>query len=243
MKKILISFGGKPQRRDIKTDRHYISYGLIRDYSAEVRRLFKSAEPFYLDGCWEYSDEWLKQSAYWQTDARRVLEEDSFGWAFKSICIYDALSMVGKGDGILWVDSNDLLISHPDPIFTFAQQHHIYSHDHYPNYYRNRDWTQRDMFVRMGCDTERYWDTPQLQVNIMAFYKDDFTMAFVEEWVKYSTDYETMIQNIYPNLEGFREHRHEQSVFSILRVKHDLLCARGYPFTIAQEEMGINVKQ
>lgn len=239
MKKILISFGGKP----VGNNRHLLEFGIVRDYSAEVKRLLKSGEKYNFDDYWgEYDNEWLKNSKYWETDAIRVFKEPSFGWAFKSICIYDALNRVEDGDVILYIDSNDILINDPQPIIDFAIRYGIYSHDHTPTYYSNGDWTQRDMFIRMGCDEERYWNAPQIQVNIMAFCKNDFVMNFVGEWVKYSTDYETMIQNIYPNLPGFKEHRHEQSVFSILREKYKLVTTRGYPYTVAREEMGINAK-
>lgn len=215
---------------------------MIRDYSAEVKRLFQTALP-YFDGFWEYSPDWLKKSAFWQTEAKKVLEEDSFGWAFKSICIYDALSMLQDGDIVLWIDSNDILIDNPQPIFDFAEEYGIYSHDHYPTYYPNSNWTQKDMFVGMNCDEEKYWRTPQLQVNIMAFCKNDFVFGFVSEWVKYSTDYDTMIQNILPNMPGFQDHRHEQSIFTILMRKYDVPITRGYPYSIAHEELGIDARK
>jgi hypothetical protein len=237
MKKIIISFGGKP----VGNNRHLTMLGIHRDYSAEVKRLFKSAEPFGFDGYWEYNNDWLKNSAYWQTDAKKVLTEPSFGWAFKPICIYDALSMVDDGDVVVWVDSNDMLIAPVDKMINFATTYGIYCHDHFPTYYLCENWTQKDMFVRMGCDEEKYWKAPQIQVNIMAFCKNERTMAIAEEWVRHAIDYETIIQNVLPNHNGFKEHRHEQSIFSLLVVKHNLFCARGYPYEIAKEEDGINI--
>jgi len=242
MKKIIISFGGVIKEEDIAKDRHFTSYGIIRNYSAEVRRLFKIAERYEFDGYWEYDANWLFKFP-WSENTLIVLREPSFGWAFKSISIYDALTMMDDGDCVLWMDSNDILISDPQPLLDFAKKYGIYSHDHTPTYYANKFWTQRDMFINMGCDEEQYWDAPQIQVNIMAFCKSPEILNFVGEWVKYSTDYETMIQNIHSNLMGFQEHRHEQSVFSILRQKYQLSTTKGYPGGIAKEEMGIDVRR
>jgi len=241
VKKILISFSGRIKEEEITTNQHYISYGIIRDYDKEVVRLFKSAEKYNLDGCWGYTADWL-MNLPWSENTLKVLSRPSYGWAFKSICVYDALSMVDEGDQVLWVDSNDILTNDPQILFDFSQEHGIYSHDHTPGFHATKFWTHRDMFINMGCDEEKYWEIPQLQVNIMAFCKSPRVMEFVGEWVNHSTTYETMIQNIQPNLMGFREHRHEQSVFTILMTKYNIPTTKGYPYMVAHEEMGINLE-
>jgi len=234
MKKILVSFGGK----QLGKNRHNFSYNIIRNYSAEVKRLFESAKS-YFDGFWEYDNDWIYNSAYYQTDARKVLDCTSFGWAFKPISIFDALSMTDDGDIVMWVDSNDLIIDDPQPVFDLLSQCGIFCHDHYPQIYPCYQWTQTDMFIGMDCNEEKYWNAPQMQVNIMAFSKNSFTMHFIEEWVKYAIDYDIMIQNNVKNMGGFVQHRHEQSIFSILREKYELPFCMGYPYGVAKEEMGI----
>jgi hypothetical protein len=236
LKKIIISFGGFEQGKN----RHNTSFNIHRDYSAEVKRLFKSSE-HYFDECWEYNNDWIHASPYWNSPARKVLEEPSFGWAFKSICILDALRTIEENDIVVWMDSNDLMVANPKKMFDFCQFYDIYCHDHFPAMYPTALWCNKDTFVRMGCDEPKYWLVPQIQVNIMAFCKRERTMRIIEEWAQHSTDYETMIQNIMPNPPGFCEHRHEQAVFSILTVKHNIYCAKGYPYEIAREENGISI--
>ena len=238
MKKIIIGFGGTERGKN----RHNESYGIHRDYTAEVKRLFKSAEQYGFDGFWEYNNDWIYNSHYWQTDARKVLEEPSFGWAFKPIVIYDALSMMNNGDCLLWVDSNDVVVGDPQILFDYAKNNNgIFCHDHSPTYYPNGNWTHRDMFVGMGLNTPPYHDAPQMQVNILAFCKENFCMDFVKKWVSYAIDWDVMIGNTRQNLPGFIDHRHEQSIFSILRAYHGLNYWKGYPYMVAKEEMGINV--
>ena len=233
MKKTLVSFGGS----EVGENRHNYAYNLHRNYTAEVQRLFRSGAP-YFDNFWMYDNNWLLNSPYFQTDAKRVLSCHSFGWAFKSISIHDALSMVDNDDIVMWVDSNDLIVGDPQPIFDSLYQCGIFCHDHSPTYYRTARWTHKDMFVSMGCDEKRYWDTPQIQVNWLAFQKNTFVMNFVEEWVKCSIDYDVMIKNELRNDVDFVQHRHEQSIFSILREKYSLPYYKGYP-KMFHEEMGI----
>lgn len=237
MNKYITSFGGK----EFGINRHLLSFGLHRNYTAEVERLFDSAKPYELLPLF-YDDDWLLSKSQWanNNNAQKVFSCPSRGWAFKSCVILDALSKMNDGDYLLWVDSNDVLIANPQPIFEFCDQHNVYFHDHWPVYYKNSDWTNRDMFVGMSCDEVKYHNAPQIQVNIMGFKKNEFVISFVEEWAKYSTDYDVMIKNEMLNYPGYREHRHEQSIVSILREKYNMPYAQGYPYGIAREEMGIS---
>ncbi len=74
----------------------------------------------------------------------------------------------------------------------------------------------------MGCDEDRYWNSLQMQCNIIGLKKTPKVEAFVLEWHRSALTYKIMFgENKYPNFEGFKEHRHDQSIFSILREKYD----------------------
>jgi hypothetical protein len=164
-----------------------------------------------------------------------VLDEPSFGWAFKPIVIFDALNMMDNEDFLLWVDSNDILINNPQALFDRAKMHNIYLHNHFPANYKNSQWTTKNMFVKMNADTEKYWNAPHIQVNIMAFCKTQLTMSFVSEWVSNAIDYDVIIRNDMQNLPNFIDHRHEQSICSILAEKYNVPLFFGYPHEVAQE--------
>lgn len=223
--KVITSFGGVG-RGD---NRH----GYVRDYTKEVERLFSTARP-YVDSTLFYDDKWLMESEYHTPATERILAQPGFGWMFKPAVIRDALSKLSPGDFLLWVDSNDIVVKDPAPLFNMAAERHIFLHDHTPTLNPNKEWTHRDMFVRMGCDEAKYWDAGQVQVNVMVFHKVDFTVAFVDEWVRHATDYDTMVANVMPNLPGFQDHRFEQSICSILAVKHGLQPYPGYPDVVDQ---------
>ena len=79
----------------------------------------------------------------------------------------------------------------------------------------------------MGCDEARFWIEPQVQVNLLAFVVRDDAVDFVHMWLEWCCDPKAMTdqENVcgLPNLEGFKEHRWQQSIFSLLRQ------ARGIP--------------
>lgn len=234
-KKYLITFGGTEQGKN----RHNESYGIHRDYSAEAQRLFSSANGFGFESFFVYDNGWIPTTEEYKRDSR-VFLEPSFGWAFKPLAIWYALQEIENRDVLLWVDSNHVFINNPQRIIDFAITNSIYSHDHYPTLYMNGCWTNRDMLMAMGCDSPGFWQSPQMQVNVMAFYKEDFTMKFVEQWKNYACNYEVMIENKEENLDCFKEHRHEQSIFSLLVRKCGLKWEFGAPENVIREEMGIN---
>jgi len=75
----------------------------------------------------------------------------------------------------------------------------------------------------------------------LAIYKDEISSKFVDDWLKYAIDWDTMVKNDLPNSPDYIEPRFEQSIASILRVKYDIPVFQGYPYFIAKEENGINV--
>jgi len=234
MKKYIVSFGGLERGKN----RHNESYGIHRDYTSEVHRLFESAKP-YFDDCFYYDNDWFENSSYCKNNPW-VLKEDSYGWCFKPIVIQDALNKIEDKDVLMWCDSNHVIMANPRSLIDIATTNNIFCHEHHNIVYYNKNFTHKDMFVKMNCDESRYWDAPQMQVNIMVFYRTDFTINFVQEWVNFAVDYDTMIKNEMENLPRFDDHRHEQSIFSILREKYNLPYYL-YPFHIVHERDGIHL--
>jgi hypothetical protein len=233
MKKYLVSFGGSEQGKN----RHNESFGIHRNYTAEVERLFNSAKG-QVDSCIAYDNDWLIKSEYYKK-YKQVLDCPSFGWLFKPISVLHTMNSIQDQDIILWLDSNDIVIGDLSPIFKFATTHGFYFHDHHPAVYHMADWAHRDMFIGMGCDEPRYWTTIELQVNVFAIQKTKNSMRFVRDWVEYGGDYHIMIANKHENLRGFIAHRHEQALASILKEKYKIPYAIGYPDSITKELPGI----
>jgi hypothetical protein len=218
MRKILQAMGGTESGWSRHNDE-----GVFRDYTAEADRLVESAIPYGLDYI-VYDNDYIKNLPYYENH-KDVLDRVSFGFCYKPICFDETLKQIEYDDIVLMTDSNHIIAKDPQIFFDIANQHGMYIRDHLWIEYPNKFWTRRDMFVNMGCDEERYWDSLQMQCNIIAICKTPKTMEFVKEWLDKSLNYDIMFgNNQYPNFEGFREHRHDQSLFSILREKY------GFPY-------------
>lgn len=195
--------------------------GIYRDYTAEANRLKESASAHGLETI-IYGHDFILGKEFYPKYAK-VLDKVSFGFAFKSMCLYDALhNKVKNGDIVFFLDSNHVVVNPDEPI-KIAQTYGCYLHDHIWVYYPNKDWTRRDTFVNMGCDEEKYWEAPQLQANTIGFVRNTKNLEFTKEFRECSLNYDIMFgNNEYPNFDSLNQHRHDQSIFSILAVKYNM---------------------
>lgn len=124
--------------------------------------------------------------------------------------------------GSHFIDSIDKLIKVMErdktPIVTFRQNHLAYI------------WTKRDMFLLMGADTPKFTHTGQRVGGWFLFKKDDFNRKFFKECLEYACDPRILTdipnQLGQPNYPGFRDHRHDESLISIMSKKYDLFPYR-----------------
>lgn len=86
--------------------------------------------------------------------------------------------------------------------------------------------TKRDAFVLTGCDEAKYTDTPQSIGGYFVCKKAPEVEAFLDEVLQYAQDIRIISDkpNVmgFPNYTEFTDHRHDQSVISLMSKKHGL---------------------
>src|SRR5262249_8773855 len=92
--------------------------------------------------------------------------------------------------------------------------------------FTNSKWTKRDCFHYMDADRQPYLDQPQILSGYIICGKNRYTMDFFAEWLRYAKD-ERILTDMrnqcgLPNYPGFVEHRHDQSILSLLARKEDI---------------------
>lgn len=89
-----------------------------------------------------------------------------------------------------------------------------------------KEYTKRDAFVLMDCDSIRYTDTFQTLGGYIILKRTERSERLVAEWLKYAQD-ERIVTDIpnqmgLPNYEGFVENRHDQTILSLLCKKYGI---------------------
>lgn len=155
-------------------------------------------------------------------------------WIWKPHLISEALAQAAEGDFVIYADAGSsiapqhaarlddylaMIAQHPSGMLAFEVTH------------TNRPYTKMDLFEAMKAS--QFMDSLSKFAGIVLFRKCPASVAFVEEWARWSSDYHLVSNSPsrLPNDAAFIEHRHDQSIFSIL-------CAQRNVLTIPDETFG-----
>jgi hypothetical protein len=197
-----------------------------RNFYASQARLNASAMKFGIDQVFSYQEKDIIGTEFYKKNQEILNQPKGAGfWIWKPYIILDVLSKIKENDIVVYSDSGIEIIGHLDPLFELCHKQGgillFQTHVHL-----NRTWTKRDCFVLMGCDSSEYWEAQQLMGGFSIFMKNERSIKFVEEWLYYCCNkfIITDIPNVcgLENLPDFLDHRHDQSVLSILDVKHNI---------------------
>lgn len=150
-------------------------------------------------------------------------------WLWKPYCILKALESAADGDLVMYTDSASHFIASAESLLVLPEQS---GQDIIPFALEHPEahWTKRDAFVMMDCDDRGFEALPQRLASFMVARKSAKSIAFFQEYLHHCSNPQilTDLENIcgLPNYPGFRDHRHDQSIFSLLTKKHDLQVFR-----------------
>jgi tetratricopeptide (TPR) repeat protein len=148
-------------------------------------------------------------------------------WLWKPFIILQALLAADEGDWIWYHDAGLTIDADVSPIVDWADAFNdgLMPGIHLPCY-TSKDWTKRDCYALMGCDEERYWNHCLIQPGWSFWRKSERSIRIVTEWLSHATDPRILTDwpNTcgLPNRPGFIDHRHDQSVFTVLFAKLEL---------------------
>lgn len=157
---------------------------------------------------------------------KKILDQKRGGgfWLWKPFFIYEELKKLKNDDIIIYIDCGDV----------FVDGFYQYINEHFKNndflliegYFKNYQYTKKDCFVMMKCDSDYYWSSSQLEAGVCGFKKTEKTMKFLEEWLYFCLNENilTDLPNIcgLKNLNGFIDHRHDQSILTNLCLKYNI---------------------
>jgi len=151
-------------------------------------------------------------------------------WMWKSAILEQTFNIANDNDIILYIDSGNQIVSNLDYIISVCNQKEVVLFDNRDGNphgipHINQDWTKRDCFTLMDCDEEKYYKAPQIDASYLFFKKTSFTQSLIKEFKTFSEN-ENIISDLpnitKPNLSTFSDHRHDQSIMSLLAAKHNI---------------------
>jgi hypothetical protein len=145
-------------------------------------------------------------------------------WLWKPYIILDMLNKINDGDYLIYMDSGCKLLESPNQYLDMINSKGILA---FSMVQKTSKWTKGDCFFKIndGEDKYKYADTNQVQGTYIFFKKCLYAVDFVKKWLEYCS-MENIITDLpnkkLENLPDFIEHRHDQSIFSLLAYKSDI---------------------
>ena len=172
-----------------------------------------------------YNRDWLVTTQFYE-DNKKILDQPRGAgyWLWKPYIILENLKNLKEDEILVYMDVGDK----PNPgiadyVKEWLEEKDILLTTGGNN---NRVYTKRDALVLMGCDEPKYWDATQVEAGFIALKKKEANFKLVEEWLSWCKD-ERVITDLenqcgLPNFKSFIDHRHDQSVLSILKEKYNI---------------------
>jgi hypothetical protein len=182
--------------------------------------LAETAAP-YFDVVRQFTQDDLP-AAFRQRYREHLRYRRGFGfWVWKPWLILRELMEGNDGDVVMYLDSQYLFVADPAPLWDCCERvgGALTFHQRAVGW-TNRQWTKRDMYIRLACDRPEYWDAVQLNCGQYVFRVGRQAVRFAAEWLASMSDLNVIDDTpstLGPELPGKKkDHRHDQSVASLV---------------------------
>ncbi|MGP9803368.1 hypothetical protein [Paracoccus sp. NSM] len=170
----------------------------------------------------------LRQTPFWEEN-RFILEQPRGAgyWLWKPWIILQKLRECGPDDIVIYNDAGryEKGAFRQFPAFPHAAVElcamtpNRFIHGFIGAWQVQGDYTKRDAFILMGADTDEMRRAAQVCAGPLLFMPSDASFAFLEKWVEFCRDPRVLTDQpdeLAPTHPQFLDHRHDQSVGSIL---------------------------
>jgi hypothetical protein len=204
------------------------------DFYRSQKRLNRSALKFGIDQCLSFRFKDLRKTEFYRKNKRILSQKRGAGyWLWKPYIILDTLANAQEGDIVIYNDSGAEFIDDLQPLIDICESRgglmffQVHNQDITDGgRHINRKWIKRDCFVLMGADTEEYYNGGQVAGSPQLYVRNKKNIEFLKELLAYCEDPRILTDkpNVcgLDNLPGFLDHRHDQSILSILAKKYDI---------------------
>jgi hypothetical protein len=204
---------------------YFLSFG-ARTFAGAVKRIKEQALSFDLFNevfCFEESDLYkVGEGEVMQNHKDFILSNSrGFGyWLWKSYLTYTIMSKIEEDSILVYCDAGCMLnLKAKDTLIEYinktqASQSGILS---FEMEHLEKTWTKMDLFEELQCYD--LLDTRQLMATCFFIKKNDNTLNLVKKWYELSSTYHLIDDSpsVIQNDVTFTDHRHDQSIFSLLR--------------------------
>lgn len=214
---------------------HLVSFGSSYNYKGANKRLYNQATQwkdqdapvFESVNIFDESELINNHQPFCQTHVHHInCNPRGFGyWIYKSYLISHVMKSLPEDDIVVWIDSGCQLNYEALPrLKEYVDMANTSGIVCFDVGMPEQQWTKMDTMHRILGESRDHFNTGQLISGIVFWKNNQFNRDLVNEWYQlcmadnyiYATDVASKI----PNQPMFVEHRHDQSILSLLIKKH-----------------------
>ena len=159
-------------------------------------------------------------------------------WLWKPYFLYKTLTeKLNYGDYLIYADAAIMYVDLAKKLVDFLNKKKLEMYLHRMPHLE-RQYTKRDAFILLGVDQPFYAETGQFNAAFQIYKKTKFTEFFLSEYLYYAQDKRIITDDPnelgVSNYEGFRDHRHDQSILSLLTKKYGQVNANKTNLNLTQ---------
>jgi len=145
-------------------------------------------------------------------------------WIWKPYFIKKTLEKINDGDLLVYSDSGSYYQNSVQPLIDLIKKEKTGVLSFELKGLLEKTYTKKDTFVLMGLDDPKYSESSQREATYIWLIKNDFTVKLINEYLEFAQD-ERIITDLASQNENhpeFQDHRHDQSIWSLLCKKYDI---------------------
>ena len=153
-------------------------------------------------------------------------------WIWKPMVILDILNKTAPNDIIIYADAGCSIYNTEKAKALFAFYMHVVEQPPYRISFelthKEHTWCKGDLLDLFKIRHSPYASSNQLCATSLILKNTPENKAFMEEWSSVMSDYHNIDDSpsVSPNHPSFKEHRHDQSVYSILKKIRGTSCLK-----------------
>lgn len=203
---------------------YLVTYG-DEKFANSKKNLINSASNLgEIDECVSYDKNDLINSDIYE-ECKHIIDQPRGGgyWLFNPYYILKTLNAINYNDYVIWLDSGTEIINSIKPLIDISEETDSFL---IKMPYKQSEWTKMDCFYYMDMVGDEYFNSSHFNASHQIYKKTDFNIKFVTEYLKFSKDYRISTDSPnecgLENKEDFKDHRHPQSILSLLSYKYKL---------------------
>ena len=209
--------------------KYFITFGAgEQNYIDAGQRIITQAESCGIfDKIILYTDEYLKQDSEFWSMHSAFIESNPRGygfWLWKPYIIKKTMEQLHDDDILVYADGGceiDIKQSHLfNQLFDEMNSEHVLG----TRISIEKYWNKMDLILHLDMKNDKYMNSRQNQATTNMYRVCDKVRDFVNQWYDLACNYHFIDNSpsIKKNADGFQEHRHDQSIFSLLTKKMDI---------------------